>query len=252
MKITLRAAAIAVALSIAGAASAQNHIRVGLGVGLPTGGEFTTLFAQTNAGSNAGIIPPQIYVPIDFTPFFRLEPEVGFVTSSQDGGDSAAYYVFGTGAFYMMELAQQAHLYAGGRLLLGFERSTNAGGGGFDAKTKGTDLYIGASFGGEILPHPRLGIGAEAQLGRWGIGVRPVLLQLAVPGARAGRDAAGAAAPIPRLPRGAPPGRPHPRPARSPRRSSRRAPRRSAARARGRARCRRSRARGSARCGRRA
>lgn len=175
MKITIRTAAIAVALSLAGAASAQqqpNHIRVGLGVGLPTS-ELSTLFATAGGGS-AGIMPPQIYVPIDFTPSFRLEPEVGFITTSQDGGDSAAYYTVGAGAFYMMQLAQQAHLYVGGRLLLGFERSTNAnaGGSGFDAKTKGTDLFLGAVFGGEILPHPRLGIGAEAQLGRWGIGDR--------------------------------------------------------------------------------
>ncbi len=177
MKTTLRAAAIAVALSVAGAASAQqqpqqtNHIRVGLGVGLPTGGELSTLFAQTQAGSNAGIIPPQIYVPIDFTSSFRLEPQIGFVTSSQSGGDSAAYYTFGTGAFYVMQLAQQAHLYVGGRLLIGLERSETQVG-GFTAKTKGTDFFLGAAFGGEILPHPRLGIGAEAEIGRWGIGDR--------------------------------------------------------------------------------
>ncbi len=173
MKNTIRIAAIAVALSLAGAASAQqqpHHIRVGLGVGLPTS-EISSVFA-TAIGNASGLMPAQIYVPIDFTPSFRLEPQVGFVTSSQDGGDSAAYYTFGTGAFYMMELAQQAHIYVGGRLLLGFERSTNVGGGGFEAKTKGTDLFLGAAFGGEILPHPRLGIGAEAQLGRWGIGDR--------------------------------------------------------------------------------
>ncbi|HEX9053103.1 MAG TPA: outer membrane beta-barrel protein [Anaeromyxobacter sp.] len=175
MKNLVRLTLALCALALASPASAQqqgNPVRVGLGVGLPTGGELTTLFAQTQAGSNAGIIPPQIYVPIDFTPSFRLEPEIGFVTSSQDGGDSAAYYTFGAGAFYMMQLAQQAHLYVGGRLLVGLERSTTNGGGGFQTKTKGTDLFVGAALGGEILPHPRIGVGAEAQLGRWGIGDR--------------------------------------------------------------------------------
>jgi hypothetical protein len=174
MKNVLRIAALAVALSFAGAASAQqaqpSKTRFGIGVGLPTGGELTSLFATGGAGSNS-VLPPQIYVPIDFTPNFRLEPQVGFVTTSQDGGDSSSYYTLGTGAFYMMPLAQQAHMYVGGRLAIGWESSENQGG-GFTVKTKGTDLWLAGAFGGEILPHPRLGIGAEAQLGRWGIGDR--------------------------------------------------------------------------------
>jgi hypothetical protein len=173
MKNVLRIAAVAVALSFAGAASAQQQpkTRVGIGVGLPTS-ELSNLFGQAAAGATVPLMPAQIYVPIDFSPNFRLEPQVGFITASQDGGDSASYYTLGTGAFYMMPLAQQAHMYVGGRLVIGWERSEAQTGGGFTAKTKGTDLWLAGAFGGEILPHPRLGIGAEAQLGRWGIGDR--------------------------------------------------------------------------------
>ncbi len=173
MKTPLRVAAVFAAAALAGTASAQqqpDHVRVGLGVGLPTS-ELSSLFSTATVGT-AGLLPAQIYVPIDFTRHFRLEPEVGIIARSQDGGNDAAYYTFGAGAFYVSPLAQSAHLYAGGRVVLGLERSTTNAGGGFDTKTKGTDVYVAAAFGGEVLPHPRIGIGAEAQLGGWAIGDR--------------------------------------------------------------------------------
>jgi hypothetical protein len=178
MTTTLRLAALAAALSLAGAASAeeasQRGVRAGVGVGLPTS-ELTSLFAQSGSGVTTGLLPAQIYLPIDFTPRFRLEPELGIVTASQRGGSSGSYYTVGTGAFYLMPLAQAAHLYAGGRFVVGWESGKAvgvSGPSGFTTTTKGTDLYFAGAFGGEFLPHPRIGLGAEAQVGYWSIGDR--------------------------------------------------------------------------------
>jgi hypothetical protein len=175
MKTPLRAAAIAAALSLAGAASAQQQpgrVRVGLGVGLPTS-ELSSLSSTAPAGS-AGLLPAQLYVPIDLGSF-RLEPELGFIAVSQDGGSSASYWAVGTGAFYLMQLAEQARLYVGGRLVIGLEDRKDVGGvggGNLTSTTHGTDAYLAATFGGEVLLHPRVGLGAEAQLGHWWIGER--------------------------------------------------------------------------------
>jgi hypothetical protein len=173
MKNPLRTAALAVALSAAGAASAQQqpgHVRVGVGVGLPTS-ELTSFFAMAAPGTTAGLLPAQIYVPVDFTPSFRVEPEFGFISIHQDGGSDASYYTFGAGAFWMLPLTASAHTYLGGRAVVGLERST-ANAGGVETRTRGTDLYLAAAFGGEVLPHPRIGVGAEAQVGWWQIGDR--------------------------------------------------------------------------------
>jgi hypothetical protein len=177
MKKTLRIAALAVALSLAGAASAQqaqpassaHRTRVGIGVGLPTN-EFSTIVA---GGADLGVgIVPQLYVPIDLTPRFRLEPQVGILTVDQDGGTDTSIWSIGAGAFYLMPLGQQAQLYVGPRLLLSFFHQDNPVGGGIVEKTSGTDWFLAAALGGELMPHPRIGVGAEAQLGRWGIGDR--------------------------------------------------------------------------------
>jgi hypothetical protein len=46
---------------------------------------------------------------------------------------------------------------------------------GFDfVERDGTDLYIAAALGGELQPHPRISVGAEAQLGYFNIGDRDV------------------------------------------------------------------------------
>jgi hypothetical protein len=173
---TLRTAALAVALTFAGSASAQparttDRARLGIGVGLPT----SSLDGLVNllALGDAGVQPAQIYLPIAITPAFRLEPQFGLFTLDQDGGDSLSVFTLGAGAFHVMGLGDSADLYAGGRLAVSW-LSEETEGGGFVEQRDGTDLWIAAALGGEVLLHPRIGIGAEAQLGRLGIGDREV------------------------------------------------------------------------------
>lgn len=170
MKTMLRTAAIAVALTLAGAASAQQASqarapRLGIGIGLPT----SELGALIAGGGTSGIAP-QIYVPINVTPKLRVEPQIGILTLNEDSGTDSSFFSLGAGAFYAMDLGDRALLYVGPRLILGFFNSKEPFGGGVTAKTSRTDWYIGAALGGEAFLHPRLSLGGEAQLGRWGIG----------------------------------------------------------------------------------
>ncbi len=91
MKTPLRIAALAAALSFAGAASAQqppqpSRTRIGLGVGLPTS-ELSS-FNTFTGGVNSGVLPAQLYLPIDVGPGLRIEPQLGLFTSRQDGGEA--------------------------------------------------------------------------------------------------------------------------------------------------------------------
>ncbi len=177
MKTPLRAAALAVSLGFAGAASAQQpapsrgETHVGIGVGLPTS-ELATLLSSVGGGATPGVLPAQIYVPIDVGRSFRIEPQVGVFSLKQNGGGELSYYSAGAGAFWLAPVAERAHLYLGGRLAVEWFRAESSGGPGVLTTTKGTDVYLAAAFGGEVKPHPRLGIGAEAQVGRWWIGDR--------------------------------------------------------------------------------
>lgn len=169
MKNAFRVAALAAALALAGTASAQEASkgnRFGFGVGLPTS-ELAGLFA---GGVSSGLVP-QIYLPINVTPAFRIEPQFGILTLSEDGdlGSDASYVTLGAGAFYVASLGQQADLYVGPRLLLAFFREENPTGVGTE-KISRDDWFLAAALGGEYMPHPRVAVGAEVQLGRWSIG----------------------------------------------------------------------------------
>src|SRR6266498_790520 len=87
MKISLRAAAALAAVALSTPAFAQQQqvsagSRFGIGVGLPT--EQGLLI---NAFDNIGFGPaaaPALYFPINVTPSFRLEPQIGRVSVSRD------------------------------------------------------------------------------------------------------------------------------------------------------------------------
>lgn len=120
------------------AAPAEAHrVRVGLGVALPSAGDF-----------------PSFYVPIQVNPSLRIEPELGLVRASSGGDDATALQVglglLGTGA-----VAPQVGAYGGLRFQL--QRVDGSGGGSL------TNVRVAAVLGGEWQPVPQVALGVEAQ-----------------------------------------------------------------------------------------
>ncbi|HEX9308906.1 MAG TPA: hypothetical protein VF894_15540 [Anaeromyxobacter sp.] len=172
MKISLRAAAALAAVALSTPAFAQQQqvsagSRFGIGVGLPT--EQGLLI---NAFDNIGFGPaaaPALYFPINVTPSFRLEPQIGRVSVSRDaGGGKGAVTDLGVGAFFVKALGPQVQVYVGPRLILSWFSRTDPG--PTPDKFKARDTFFVAALGGEYLPHPRFAVGAEGQLGLVSIG----------------------------------------------------------------------------------
>ena len=103
----------------------------------------------------------EIFVPITLQQL-RIEPSIGIFTDNGGPVEDRSDVTLGVGVFYMIPLAAQADLYAGGRLKLNFASVTPVGAG----STSGTDVYILAALGGEYFLAPqRFSIGLEGQLG---------------------------------------------------------------------------------------
>lgn len=102
----------------------------------------------------------ELYVPILVAPNLRVEPQVGFKTSSNDGAD-ASDFTIGTGVFAVQKLAPAADMYFGGRIKLNFASFKPSGG----SSSTGTDFEIAAAAGGEYYLAPKFSIGLEGQLG---------------------------------------------------------------------------------------
>lgn len=130
------------ALAVASPAAAQQEFRPRVGIGIEL----------TNLGN--------VYVPIDLAPNLRLEPLVGVGTIDRDAGVDVKEYALGIGAFYVVPVGQQAHLYVGPRV--GFRRLDETD--PPNTTIKATDWWIGAALGGEFLAHPRVGFGGEAEI----------------------------------------------------------------------------------------
>jgi hypothetical protein len=155
MNIVVRMAALAAALAFAAPAVAQQKdANVGIGIGLTDGPFFTGT---------------EIFVPINVSPNFRIEPLIGIDRIDIDGGGGeASNFLIGAGLFWVNPIASQANIYMGGRLALNFASSTDAGVN--PDEDERTDFFLGPALGGEWLPHPRIAIGAEAMLGFLAIG----------------------------------------------------------------------------------
>jgi hypothetical protein len=166
MKIASRLAAGALALALASPAAAQprtNEARFGIGVGLATGEIPARDFIAGSTLPGPGGLAPQLYFPINLTPNFRLEPQIGRVSYKVDeGGGKGALTSLGIGAFYVMPTGQQTQLYLGGRLISSWASQTDAG--PTPDKTTGRDTILAVAAGGEFLASARFAVGAEAQL----------------------------------------------------------------------------------------
>jgi len=163
----VRALAVGAALAVAPAAWAQQaapqQLRVGFGVGLEPFAPYN-FFDRSVRAAAPGV---GLYLPLQIGPHLRVEPSLSILTYSQNPAADVSAVGIGTGVFYYFvpAQAQQAGLYAGGRLNLFFLKNTQNNGAGVDVETKETDLQLAGVLGGEYFVAPRFSVGAEAQLG---------------------------------------------------------------------------------------
>jgi hypothetical protein len=174
MRTTLRVAVAVATLALATSASAQQRPPTfGIGVGLNTGEAVVLDFLGGSTLPGPGGLAPQLYFPINLTPSFRLEPQIGRVSYKVDaGGGKGALTSLGIGAFYVMPATQQTQLYLGGRLISSWASETAPGVN--PNKTKGRDTILTLAVGGEYLASTRFAVGAEAQLEFIAVGDRTV------------------------------------------------------------------------------
>ncbi|HET7825602.1 MAG TPA: outer membrane beta-barrel protein [Anaeromyxobacter sp.] len=186
MTSTFRTAAALAAVALSAPASAQEHRpRLGIGVGI-SAFDFNSTLTLTNGFP--AVIPDSIYVPINLGPNFRLEPQLGIMTLSQDTGGGGiastdtSVVSIGLGAFYLVDVASQLDVYVGGRVVRTSYSQTLKSPGVPDDKTEGTDIRIIPALGGEYSPHPRFSLGAEVQLQLVSFGKRTLSAGGEIPG----------------------------------------------------------------------
>ncbi len=178
MKTSLRLAALALALSLAAPAAAQQGPRAGIGVAL-SNLDFGSLFT-------GGSLPAaQIYVPINVSSGLRLEPQLGILKLEDDADPTGDVSVItlGVGLLFMKNVGQQTIAYLGPRLAISRVSQSVPdpfGPGTIDAD--GTDVRIAGVVGGEYLFSPHFSIGAEAQLGYTSVGDRDAGVAGNIPG----------------------------------------------------------------------
>lgn len=183
MRSTLRFAAALAALAVSAPASAQQRPRLGIGVGLSAFDfNVTTLATNFPAG-----VPDSIYVPINLTPTFRIEPQLGVATLNQSLGNDPSIETsvisVGLGAFWMQPASSQLDIYFGARVVrTSYTQKLKFSPPRPTETTDGADLRIIPAIGGEFALHPRFSLGAEAQLAFVSFGDRNVSTGGTIPG----------------------------------------------------------------------
>ena len=149
MKKVIAASVMAMALATGAAA----EVKVGLG--------YTLLDSFASAGT--GYNPANLRVPIDFDFGLRIEPELGFGSSTANNGGvdlTDTTRTLAVGGYYNLWAVEDVNFYAGGRLaLINFERELAGGG---TANTDNTSLQ--GLFGAEYAITPVFTVAAQAGL----------------------------------------------------------------------------------------
>jgi opacity protein-like surface antigen len=178
------AAALAVALAPAAwaqtprgqAPASQGGPSTSVGFGVGVEPFSTSLFGgATAAGSldatlNGGTAPVGIYVPIQLAPNLRLEPLFGYwhVSGNRNalGGNdnSRSATTLGLGALFYLQPVNPTGIYAGARLALAFQSSSDVVAPGVDRDLSETDFAISPVLGGEYAFAQSFTFGAEVQL----------------------------------------------------------------------------------------
>ena len=155
MKKVIAASVMALALTT----GASADVKVGLGYTIADTDAINALFGQ----------PVNIRVPIDFDFGLRIEPELGFITGTDDvkGSlikDEYEYRELAVGGYYNLWKVEKVNMYAGGRLAIGIgeNKSTNAAG---NTTTEDIDtLSLQALFGAEYFFVENMSFAAQAGL----------------------------------------------------------------------------------------
>ncbi|HUL60844.1 MAG TPA: hypothetical protein VLU43_16305 [Anaeromyxobacteraceae bacterium] len=145
-----------------GAAASDGKAKIGFGVGIET-----SLAGQPSSVSavltGTAPVPVMFYMPIQLTPQFRVEPQIGLFAASSDTGDASAF-ALGGGFFLTQPLAQNLDVYVGPRLILDFvggkDKTVNP-----NASGSAVDVSILAAAGAEYYLSSHFSVGAEGQFG---------------------------------------------------------------------------------------
>ena len=165
MKPTLRAAAAVAALALAVPALAaepqSTHPRVGLGLSFNP-----SLLAELSTTTGVFAPSPKLYVPIYLTPEIRLEPEIGWLSVTNDT-DSTNNHAFdlGIGALYVKPVSQAASIYGGIRLASVWLQNETRISPTVVQRTNQRNTILTFAFGTEYQPAIWFSVGVEAQLG---------------------------------------------------------------------------------------
>jgi outer membrane protein with beta-barrel domain len=145
--------------------------RIGLGTSITDVGEFIVL---SSASPPPSVIAPTILLPIDITPRFRVEPEVGYYRNSATGTaefgslsqtstNTLVHLHVGAGAFGLSS-TDRFTIYYGARVayLRSTQSSTSSSGSTASATAPG--VLVAPALGGEFFLWDRLSLGAEVQV----------------------------------------------------------------------------------------
>ena len=154
MKKVIAASVMAMAL----ATGASAAVKVGLGYTISD-----ALGSSAGSGTQNSGTPANIRVPIDFDFGLRIEPELGFgsSTANQGGVDlTDTTRTIAVGGYYNLWAVEKVNFYAGGRLALINTERENVGGG--TTNTDNTSLQ--GLFGAEYMFTENFSFGAQAGL----------------------------------------------------------------------------------------
>jgi hypothetical protein len=149
---------------LAGISFAQESTKIGVGIAVI---DMQKLFEANMSGG--GGTYSSITVPIIISPTFRIEPEVGFFSASQEATVSgttseqtASSWTIGAGIF-PQKVFSTFTLYYGGRVGYISQKTTSEAGSSKDEETT-SGFYVAPAIGGEHNFSDHFSIGAEAQL----------------------------------------------------------------------------------------
>lgn len=144
------------------------HVGIGVSIDPPR------LFMASGSSIYSNVLTPvNIYVPIT-GPHFRVEPDLGFYSSTYQSSlsgstseDDGSIFHVGAGAFYLITTDSPARIYIGPRIGLNFvstKSSSSSQGGTYSTETSETDFTVGLCVGGEYMLSSQFSVGGEAQL----------------------------------------------------------------------------------------
>jgi hypothetical protein len=162
---------VAFVLFLSPTAFSQENPRIGLGVSIADFSEVL-LLAASGPNSTPSSLMPTIFVPINVSSRYRVEPEIGFQhvssrtsgqSSSNDASDTSVHV--GAGVFGLTTPKDHFTIYYGIRLAyLRFSQSTGSPNGtnGYSFPTA-NGYFVTPTVGGEYFLGDHLSLGGEVQ-----------------------------------------------------------------------------------------